>query len=249
MSSGPSASGRRMRWLLLLTVLAAPLPSALPRARAQAPATPPAPYLNPDLDAEARARDLVSRMTVEEKISQLTNQAAAIPRLGVPAYEWWNEALHGVARAGVATVFPQAIGLAATFNVPLLHETAVVISNEGRAKHHQFVRQGKRGRYQGLTFWSPNINIFRDPAMGPRPGDLRRGPVPHGPARRRVREGAAGRRPALLPGERLTPSTSRSTAARSRTATTSTPARASATCTRPTCRRSATSWSRARSSR
>ena len=166
MSSGPSASGRRMRWLLLLAVLAAPLPSVLPRARAQPPATAPAPYLNPDLDVEARARDLVSRMTVEEKISQLTNQAAAIPRLGVPAYEWWNEALHGVARAGVATVFPQAIGLAATFNVPLLHETAVVISNEGRAKHHQFVRQGKRGRYQGLTFWSPNINIFRDPRWG-----------------------------------------------------------------------------------
>ncbi len=123
-------------------------------------------YLNPDLDVETRARDLVSRMTVAEKVSQLTNQAAAIPRLEVPAYEWWNEALHGVARAGVATVFPQAIGLAATFDAPLLHETAVVIGNEGRAKHHQFVRQGKRGRYQGLTFWSPNINIFRDPRWG-----------------------------------------------------------------------------------
>ena len=125
-----------------------------------------APYLNPDLDFESRARDLVARMTAAEKVSQLTNQAAAIPRLGVPAYEWWNEALHGVARAGVATVFPQAIGLAATFDAPLVHEMAVVIGNEGRAKHHQFVRQGKRGRYQGLTFWSPNINIFRDPRWG-----------------------------------------------------------------------------------
>ena len=105
-------------------------------------------------------------MTVDEKVSQLTNQAAAIPRLDVPAYEWWNEALHGVARAGVATVFPQAIGLAATFDVPLVHEMAVVIGDEARAKHHQFVRQGKRARYQGLTFWSPNINIFRDPRWG-----------------------------------------------------------------------------------
>ncbi len=105
-------------------------------------------------------------MTAEEKISQLTNQAAAIPRLGVPQYEWWNEALHGVARAGVATVFPQAIGLAATFDAPLVHEMAVVVSDEARAKHHQFVREGRRERYQGLTFWSPNINIFRDPRWG-----------------------------------------------------------------------------------
>ena len=156
MSSGPSASRQRVRWLLLLAVLAAPLPSVLPRARAQAPATAPAPYLNPDLDAEARARDLVSRMTVEEKISQLTNAGGRRSRgSGCPAYEWWNEAPPRRRARGIATVFPQAIGLAATFDVPLLHETAVVISNEGRAKHHQFVRQGKRGRYQGLTFWSP----------------------------------------------------------------------------------------------
>jgi beta-glucosidase len=105
-------------------------------------------------------------MSTPEKISQLTNDAAAIPRPGIPAHEWWNEGLHGVARAGVATVFPQAIGLAATFDEPLLHETATVIGNEARAKHHQFVRQGKRARYQGLTFWSPNINIFRDPRWG-----------------------------------------------------------------------------------
>ena len=123
-------------------------------------------YLNPDANADARARDLVSRMTADEKVSQLMNAAPAIPRLDVPAYEWWNECLHGVARAGIATVFPQAIGLAATFDVPLIGEMADVIGNEARAKHHQAVRQGQRGRYQGLTFWSPNINIFRDPRWG-----------------------------------------------------------------------------------
>jgi beta-glucosidase len=130
------------------------------------PPSPTPPYLDLDRPFETRAADLISRMTVEEKVSQLTNQAAAIPRLGVPAYEWWNECLHGVARAGVATVFPQAIGLAATFDERLIHEMAQVIADEARAKHHQFVRQGKRGRYQGLTFWSPNINIFRDPRWG-----------------------------------------------------------------------------------
>jgi beta-glucosidase len=105
-------------------------------------------------------------MTLEEKVAQLGNNAPAIPRLGVPQYEWWNEALHGVARAGAATVFPQAIGLAATFDRDLLHEIAVTISDEARAKHHEFARRGLRGRYQGLTFWSPNINIFRDPRWG-----------------------------------------------------------------------------------
>src|SRR3954471_3575588 len=115
---------------------------------------------------EERAADLVSRMTLEEKVSQLQNDAVATPRLDVPAYEWWNEALHGVARAGAATVFPQAIGLAATFDVPLMSEVATAISDEARAKHHEFVRHEQRRRYQGLTFWSPNINIFRDPRWG-----------------------------------------------------------------------------------
>ncbi|PYQ01851.1 MAG: glucan 1,4-alpha-glucosidase [Acidobacteria bacterium] len=105
-------------------------------------------------------------MTIEEKVSQLTNDAAAIPRLGIPAYEWWNECLHGVARAGAATVFPQAIGMAASFDKPLMREVASAIGDEARAKHHEFVRRGQRGRYQGLTFWSPNINIFRDPRWG-----------------------------------------------------------------------------------
>lgn len=105
-------------------------------------------------------------MTLDEKVRQMMDQAPAIDRLGVPAYGWWNEALHGVARAGVATVFPQAIALAATFDEPLMQRVATAISDEARAKHHEFVRQGQRGRYQGLTFFSPNINIFRDPRWG-----------------------------------------------------------------------------------
>ncbi|HEU5136554.1 MAG TPA: glycoside hydrolase family 3 C-terminal domain-containing protein [Steroidobacteraceae bacterium] len=123
-------------------------------------------YQDLDRSFEERTADLVSRMTLEEKVAQLQNDAPAIPRLGVPAYEWWNEALHGIARAGAATVFPQAIGLAATFDVPLMTEIATAISDEGRAKHHEFASRGQRKRYQGLTFWSPNINIFRDPRWG-----------------------------------------------------------------------------------
>ena len=124
------------------------------------------PYKNPNLSIEARADDLLSRMTLEEKVSQMMNGAPAIERLGIPAYDWWNEALHGVARAGYATVFPQAIGLAATWDTKLMYEVADVISTEARAKHHEFARNKQHGRYQGLTFWSPNINIFRDPRWG-----------------------------------------------------------------------------------
>ena len=124
------------------------------------------PYLNPALPTNQRVDDLVARMTLEEKASQLVNQARAIPRLQVPAYDWWSEALHGVANAGTATVFPEPIGLAATFDVPLIHEMAVVISTEARAKHNQAVRAGRRDIMEGLDFWSPNINIFRDPRWG-----------------------------------------------------------------------------------
>ena len=124
------------------------------------------PFLNPDLPLAARVSDLVSRLTLEEKIGQLMNDAPAIDRLGIPAYNWWNECLHGVARAGLATVFPQAIGLAATWNTDLMLQVATAISDEARAKHHQAVRRGERGIYQGLTFWSPNINLFRDPRWG-----------------------------------------------------------------------------------
>ena len=123
-------------------------------------------YKNPKLSFEQRAADLVSRMTLEEKVSQMQNVAPAIPRLGVPAYDWWNEGLHGVARAGQATVFPQAIGLAATFDTALMHQVATAISDEARAKYNDFERRGMHGRYEGLTFWSPNINIFRDPRWG-----------------------------------------------------------------------------------
>jgi beta-glucosidase len=130
-----------------------------------APSTAP-PYLNPSLPVDQRVDDLVSRMTLEEKASQLVNQARAIPRLQIPAYDWWSEALHGVANAGTATVFPEPIGLAATFDAPLIHDMAVVISTEARAKHDQAVRAGRRDIMEGLDFWSPNINIFRDPRWG-----------------------------------------------------------------------------------
>ncbi|HEY1262315.1 MAG TPA: glycoside hydrolase family 3 N-terminal domain-containing protein, partial [Terriglobales bacterium] len=123
-------------------------------------------YLDPSQPVEVRVDDLISRMTLEEKASQLVNQARAIPRLQVPAYDWWSEALHGVARAGVATVFPEPVGLAATFDAPLIHDMATVIGVEARAKHNQAVRAGSRKIYQGLDFWSPNINIFRDPRWG-----------------------------------------------------------------------------------
>ncbi|WP_243720274.1 glycoside hydrolase family 3 protein [Luteimonas aestuarii] len=124
------------------------------------------PWLDTTRSFEARAAALVAEMTLEEKAAQMQNDSPAIERLGVPAYDWWNEALHGVARAGAATVFPQAIGLAATFDVPLIDEVSRTISDEARAKHHAFFRNGEHGRYQGLTFWSPNINIFRDPRWG-----------------------------------------------------------------------------------
>jgi beta-glucosidase len=123
-------------------------------------------YLNPRLPVERRAGDLVSRLTLEEKVSQMMSKSAAIERLGIPAYDWWNEALHGVAYAGTATVFPQAIGLGATWDADLLHDVANVISDEARAKYNDALKRDFRKRFYGLTFWSPNINIFRDPRWG-----------------------------------------------------------------------------------
>lgn len=123
-------------------------------------------YKNENLSFEERARDLVSRMTLEEKVTQMIYNAPAIPRLGIPSYNWWNEALHGVARAGRATVFPQAVGMAATFDEALIYKAADIISTEGRAKYHEYQRKGDHDIYKGLTFWSPNINIFRDPRWG-----------------------------------------------------------------------------------
>ena len=117
-------------------------------------------------EARNRAKELVAKMTVEEKASQLRYDSPAIDRLGVPAYNWWNEALHGVARAGTATMFPQAIALAAAFDEDLMKQVGEVIAEEGRAKYNEQAKRGDRDIYKGLTFWSPNVNIFRDPRWG-----------------------------------------------------------------------------------
>jgi beta-glucosidase len=123
-------------------------------------------YLDTKQSVSARVDDLVGRMTLEEKASQLVNQARAIPHLGVPRYDWRSEALHGIAGAGLATSFPEPVGLAATFDVPLIHEAANAIGAEGRAKHNKAVREGRRDILEGLDFWAPNINIARDPRWG-----------------------------------------------------------------------------------
>ena len=124
------------------------------------------PYQNKNLTSETRAEDLLNRLTLEEKVSLMMNESHPVPRLGIKRYEWWNEALHGVARNGTATVFSQAIGMAASFDDVLLHQAFSVISDEARIKHRQAVEKGLRNRYQGLNMWTPNINIFRDPRWG-----------------------------------------------------------------------------------
>jgi beta-glucosidase len=151
-----------MARVAVLTVLA----SAFSPLQAQTAApVAEAPYLNPALPTEQRVDDLISRMTLEEKASQLVNQARAIPRLKVPAYDWWSESLHGVAVNGT-TEFPEPIGLASTFDAPAIHRMAVAISTEARIKHAQDVRAGHSDIFEGLDFWAPNINIFRDPRWG-----------------------------------------------------------------------------------
>lgn len=124
------------------------------------------PFRNPDLPIEQRIDDLLGRLTAEEKVGQMMNQTPAIERLGIPEYDWWNEALHGVARAGQATVFPQAIAMAATFSDADVYETFDMVSDEARAKYHTYQQNKEYDRYKGLTFWTPNINIFRDPRWG-----------------------------------------------------------------------------------
>lgn len=124
------------------------------------------PYQDSSLSFEERAKDLVSRMTLEEKVAQMQNGAAPIDRLGVPFYDWWSEALHGIARAGLATVFPQTIGMASSFDDQLIEEVFTATSDEARAKYVDFIKKGSRKRYQGLSVWTPNINIFRDPRWG-----------------------------------------------------------------------------------
>src|ERR1700691_605319 len=155
---------RKIIAVLLLPLLAGPATFCIAQA---VPADSAPAYKNTKLSFEERARDLEQRMTLEEKISQLGHTSDAVERLGIPEYNWWNEGLHGVARAGVATVFPQAIGLAATFDDALLFQDADAISTEFRAKYN--ADKGKDGStvwYKGLTVWSPNINIFRDPRWG-----------------------------------------------------------------------------------
>ena len=123
-------------------------------------------YEDTSLSAQERAEALVDEMTVEEMVGQLKYDADAIPRLGIPAYNWWNEGLHGLARAGTATMFPQAIGLAAMFDTASTQQAADITSTEARAKYAEESRHGDRDIYKGLTLWSPNINIFRDPRWG-----------------------------------------------------------------------------------
>lgn len=145
------------QWLSGLSVLLI----AASLGHAQEPA-----YLNPSLSPQERAHDLVGRMTLDEKAAQLEDYATAIPRLGVPDYQTWNEALHGVARAGSVTVFPQAIGMAATWDPTAVHLMGDTVSDEARGKFNQAQREGNHRIFFGLTFWSPNINIFRDPRWG-----------------------------------------------------------------------------------
>lgn len=147
----------KKHWLLLASIGLAMMLGREP---------PMAKFRDPSLSPDERAADVVSQMTLEEKAAQMQNSAPAIPRLGIPAYDWWNEALHGVARAGLATVFPQAIGLAATWDTDLELRIADAISTEARAKYNDAQKHDNHGRYYGLTFWSPNINIFRDPRWG-----------------------------------------------------------------------------------
>ncbi len=200
-------------------------------------------YLNPDLPAEQRAADLVSRMTLDEKVLQMQNSAPAIARLNIPAYDWWNEALHGVARAGEATVFPQAIGLAATWDTDLMSRIADTISTEARAKYNEAIRNNNHGRYYGLTFWSPEYQYLSRSALGPRAGDLRRRSLSHRPHRRRFHPRHARRRSALLSKSSRRPSITPCIADPKPRATNSTSSPASAISTTPTCRRSAPpSW-------
>ncbi len=155
----------RIPSVVVLAILA--LAAALPPGASAGDGSPAdLPFRDPDLPLEARIDDIVGRLTLREKIGLMIERAEPVERLGIPRFPWWNEALHGVARTGRATVFPQAIGLAATWDTDLMHRVASAISDEARALNNDWVSRGKRNLYQGLTFWSPNINIFRDPRWG-----------------------------------------------------------------------------------
>ena len=124
------------------------------------------PYQNPSLSPAERAEDLCSRLTLEEKALLMMDRSPAIPRLGIPQFEWWNETLHGVGRNGIATVFPITMGMAASFDDALVYKVFTAASDEARAKNAEAKRNGEMARYRGLSFWTPNINIFRDPRWG-----------------------------------------------------------------------------------
>ncbi len=164
----------RLHPALLALAFLLPLPAAAQAPTQTSPAPTEAqikaaaalPFRNPSLPIDKRVDDLVGRLTLEEKVSQLIDRAAPIPRLDVPAYNWWNEGLHGIARSGYATMFPQAIGNAATWDAPLIHSIGEVVSTEARAKYNDAIAHNNHDRYYGLTIWSPNINIFRDPRWG-----------------------------------------------------------------------------------
>ncbi len=157
-----------------------------------------APYLNPALPPEQRASDLVGRMTLPEKVSQMQNHAVAIPRLGIPAYDWWSEALHGVARSGYATVFPQAIGMAATWDTDLVHQEGETIAREGRAHYNAVgTRQGPRHLLRAGLLVAQHQHLPRS-ALGARPGDVRRRSVPHRSHGRQLRRRRAGYGPKVL---------------------------------------------------
>ncbi len=154
------------RFVLVATLAAVFASASLAQTPVPSSHGAPLPYQDATLPTGQRVNDLVGRMTLEEKAAQMVNTAPAIPRLGVPAYDYWSEGLHGVARSGYATLFPQAIGMAATFDKPLLLKEGEVVGTEARAKYNDAVRQNIHSIYYGLTIWSPNINIFRDPRWG-----------------------------------------------------------------------------------
>ncbi len=170
----------RMRTVAIVLLSLVPFTGLTLPSRAQAPANTPSqpptpeqvkaaaamPFRNPALPIDKRVDDLVSRLTLDEKAAQTIDRAVAIPRLDIPAYNWWNEGLHGIARSGFSTMFPQAIGNAATWDAPLVHGIGEVVSIEARAKYNDAIAHGNHDRYYGLTIWSPNINIFRDPRWG-----------------------------------------------------------------------------------
>ena len=160
------AHGRMKRCFAAAMAAAGTLLVLVPGCLAQANPAKTAPYLNSAVPIQKRVDDLVSKMTLEEKVSQMQNHAAAIPRLGVAEYDLWSEALHGVARSGYATVFPQAIGMAATWDAPLIHEEAHMIGIEARGRYNSAVREDNHAIFFGMDFWSPNVNIFRDPRWG-----------------------------------------------------------------------------------